>query len=90
MTEPIETQVERVRQHAPFTIPDLAEQTAEQLAGLLKDLKVSRGGVQFPPPLAAGAAVEATIAHVQHLDDDGGSTEIYFVWRGKMWKAFAI
>ncbi len=53
-------------------------------------LSVSRGGIEFPPPLAAGLALATTVAHVQRDGMSDGGEEIYFVWRGKMWKAFAI
>ena len=49
---------------------------------------VTRDGIQFPPPLAAGLAIEAVVVHAQRAEYDSMSfEEFYFVWRGKMWKA---
>lgn len=51
-------------------------------------MSVKRGGLKFPPRLEVGLTMEdATVAHVATVDT---SDDVYFVWRGKMWKAFSI
>lgn len=57
----------------------------------MPDLRVSRGGIQFPPALAAGLAIEAVVAHTGRRSFSGDDDEqFYFVWRGKMWKAAGV
>lgn len=59
------------------------------LMDLMPNISVERGGTQITPPLAVGLAVVGEIVHI-----DRGVTgllpDVYFTWRGKMWKATTV
>jgi hypothetical protein len=54
------------------------------------DLGVKRGGIQFPSAVVPGLKLDdAVVAH--YAPSIGDETQdMYFVWRGKMWKAYQI
>jgi hypothetical protein len=59
----------------------------------LAAFEIKRGGITFPPALAAGLTMnDATVVHVELTDasDNRGAHDVYFVWRGRMWKGYQI
>lgn len=63
---------------------------APELAGAMDipALTIQRGGIKWDPPLVTGEQFTARVVHLARGVDD--QLDVYFVYAGKMWKAYAI
>lgn len=51
-------------------------------------LTVQRGGIKWDPPLTTGESFTARVVHLSRGVDN--ALDVYFIYGGKMWKAYAI